>query len=215
MSAADFEQLRMLARWSGDDPESLAVATADTLVSFAHDAAGLLVACRRLVAHHPDVAPLWWLAARILSTNDPARETVACAHELQADPTPRHLFDALPSPANAAIPRVGRAEPLPRNVAEVVACDGTRVAFASEGQHVFEGDPPASNTWIMVRVGRHLPGALFDALVRSSTQAGTGLCLRPLDETDLLVGEHGVGSPQIALGDPRCGAPPELLHFRA
>lgn len=193
----------MLARHSGEEPESLAVATARTLASFAHDPAGLLVACRRLVAHHPDTAPMWWLAARILATANPAREAAACAYELETDPTPRHLADALSS--------MRPTEPL-RRVAEVVACDGTRVAFTSDGADELDGVPPASDAWIIVRLGRHLPSALFDALVCSSTHERIEMNVRTLGEADVVVGTRGVGSPDLALGGLQCGAPPELLR---
>lgn len=240
MSSADFEQLRMLARWSGDDPESLAVATAETLVSFGRDPAGLLVACRRLVAHHPDTAPLWWLAARVLSTDDPTREAAVCAGELELDPTTRRLLDALPFPSGAPIELIGGSETLSRalrerpdlevldpplsptgpgeashRVAEVLACDGTRVALVSHEAMALDRDPPAPNTWLVVRLARHLPGTLFDALVRASLHGGTGVSVLPLSVADAVVGARSVGSPELALGRPRCGAPPELLRALA
>ncbi|HKA94359.1 MAG TPA: hypothetical protein VKE97_11180, partial [Acidimicrobiia bacterium] len=62
-----FERLRYLARWSDEDDTALVSEAADCLAGFADDPAGLVVACRRLLSHHPAAGALWWLCARVLA----------------------------------------------------------------------------------------------------------------------------------------------------
>ena len=63
-----FERLRYLARWTDDDDVALLEESADCLAGFADDPFGVVIACRRLLAYHPTVAPLWWLCARAQCT---------------------------------------------------------------------------------------------------------------------------------------------------
>lgn len=102
-----FERLRSLVRWSGRDHLELAVEAADCLAEFGDDPAGLVVGCRRLLAHHPDAAPLWWLCARVLAAPDPRRAAIESARILADDPTPRHLADLLPFPHDDPVAVVG------------------------------------------------------------------------------------------------------------
>src|SRR2546423_15670023 len=67
-----FECLRYLARGSDEDDGALVSEAADCLAGFADDPAGLVVACRRLVSHHPASGALWWLCARVLTASEPA-----------------------------------------------------------------------------------------------------------------------------------------------
>lgn len=92
-----FERLRYLARWSDDD-EALVHEATDCLAAFASDPAGLVVACRRLLAHHPASAPLWWLCARVLTAADPADAAWHAWQVLSADPTAERLAGQLPFP---------------------------------------------------------------------------------------------------------------------
>jgi hypothetical protein len=89
------ERLRAVTRRSLDD-ESLAAEAADALAGFASEPASLVVACRRVLAHHRAHAQLWWVCARILAAADPA----AAAHEavrlLESDRTGDRLGATLP-----------------------------------------------------------------------------------------------------------------------
>lgn len=88
------ERLRALARRGrGGD---LAAGAADALAAYATDPAALVVACRRLIAHHPADAVLLWTCARMLSTADPTAEARIVTERLRRDPTGRRLADALP-----------------------------------------------------------------------------------------------------------------------
>jgi hypothetical protein len=72
------ERLRSVTRRRADD-ERLAAEAADALAGFADEPASLVVACRRVIAHHATHAPLWWVCARILAAPEPrvaARDAV-------------------------------------------------------------------------------------------------------------------------------------------
>lgn len=102
-----FERLRSLVRWSGHDQLELAVEAGDCLAEFASDPAGLVVGCRRLVEHHPEVAPLWWLCSRVLAASDPRQAALDAVDALAADPTPRRLADCLPFPHDGPVAVIG------------------------------------------------------------------------------------------------------------
>ena len=64
------ERLRAVTRRHVDE-ERLAVEAADALAGFAHEPASLVVACRRVLAHHRSCGALWWVCSRILAAADP------------------------------------------------------------------------------------------------------------------------------------------------
>ncbi len=90
------ERLRYVARAGGVDHGTLAEETARALAGFVDDQAGLVTACRRIVDRHPTSGPMWWLASRVLATNDPRAEAFSCVSALQDDPTPAALAYELP-----------------------------------------------------------------------------------------------------------------------
>ena len=104
-----FERLRYLARWAGDD-DALALEAADCLAAFADDPAGLVVACRRLLAHHVTSGPLWWLCARVLCASDAADAAWESVQLLDEDRTASRLADALPFPHDGPIAVLGWGE---------------------------------------------------------------------------------------------------------
>ncbi len=89
-----FERLRSLARWSGDD-DDLAPEAALALAALAGDP-GLVVACRRMLAHHPVNARLWWLLAHVLAAPEPNVAARQCRDRLDADRTAERLSAAFP-----------------------------------------------------------------------------------------------------------------------
>lgn len=93
----------MVARASGEDPGLLAREAAAALSGCADDPRALVMACRRLVERQAAVGPLWWLAARVLSSADPATEAWMSAELLREDPTPAVLADALPDDATITV----------------------------------------------------------------------------------------------------------------
>ncbi len=111
-----FERLRYLARWAGDD-DALVAEAADCLAGFADDPAGLVVACRRLLAHHPGSGPLWWLCSRVLCASDAADAAWEAVQLLQDDRTGARLADALPFPHDEPIAVVGWSDAIADAVA--------------------------------------------------------------------------------------------------
>lgn len=89
------ERLRSVSRWAVDD-DALAVEAAEALAAFAFDPAGLVVSCRRLLAHHVGNGPLWWLCARILAAPDPAEACREAIARLDGDRTADRLAASLP-----------------------------------------------------------------------------------------------------------------------
>ena len=81
------ERLRYVARAGGADHGALAEETARALAGFSADPSGLVTACRRIVDRHPTSGPMWWLASKVLATNDPRAEAVRCVTTLQDDRT--------------------------------------------------------------------------------------------------------------------------------
>lgn len=81
------ERLRYVARSGGVDHAALAEEVARALAGFVDDPSGLVTACRRIIDRHPTSGPMWWLAARVLATNDPRAEAFRCVSILQDDKT--------------------------------------------------------------------------------------------------------------------------------
>jgi hypothetical protein len=97
------ERLRYVARSSGGDQRMLVRETAGALRGLGFDPAGLVVACRRIVERHPNSGPMWWLCASVLAAPDPYRCAAALADDLESDPTPDLLVEALPDDATVCV----------------------------------------------------------------------------------------------------------------
>jgi hypothetical protein len=97
------ERLRYVARASGGDQRMLVRETAGALRGLGFDPAGLVVACRRIVERHPTSGPMWWLCASVLASPDPYRCAASLADDLDADPTPDVLVEALPDGATVCV----------------------------------------------------------------------------------------------------------------
>ncbi len=104
-----FERLRHLARFSGDGSELVSEA-ADCLAGFADDPAGLVVACRRLLAHHPASGPLWWLCARVLTAPDAAQAAWDAWERVEEDSTYGRAAELLPFPSDDPVSVLGEPE---------------------------------------------------------------------------------------------------------
>src|SRR3954447_9571079 len=97
------ERLRYVARSSGAPQEVLVRETAGALAALGFDAAGLVTACRRILDRHPVSGPLWWLCARVLTSNDPNNEAWNAADEINADDTAGVLAYQLPDDATVCV----------------------------------------------------------------------------------------------------------------
>ena len=89
------ERLRSVSRWAVDD-DALAAEAAEALAAFSFDPAGLVVSCRRLLAHHIGNGPLWWLCSRVLAAPDPAEACREVIARLDSDRTADRLAASLP-----------------------------------------------------------------------------------------------------------------------
>jgi hypothetical protein len=87
------EWLRSVAHRADDD--ELAIEAAEALASFARQP-GLVVACRRLLAHHPEHGVLWWVCSTMLTTTDPDAAASDIVRRLDTDRTADRLSAALP-----------------------------------------------------------------------------------------------------------------------
>ncbi len=92
-----------MARSHGADPVELALSTAEAFRAIVNDPAGLVVAARRVVEHHPVNAPLWWMCAHVLTAMDPREAVKRCVNELHNDGTSAHLARALPDDSTVCI----------------------------------------------------------------------------------------------------------------
>lgn len=97
------ERLRYIARASGADQRLLVRETADAVRGMRGDPAGLVVTCRRIVERHPTSGPLWWWCSSVLASPEPFRVAGDLAVEVEHDPTPDHLYDALPDDATVCV----------------------------------------------------------------------------------------------------------------
>lgn len=102
-----FERLRYLARWSEDDGPELLSEAADCLAAFDGDPAGLVVACRRLLAHHPGSATLWWLCSQVLAAPDAVEASWSAWQAYTEDATAGRLASALPFPHDDPVAVLG------------------------------------------------------------------------------------------------------------
>ncbi|WP_051063132.1 hypothetical protein [Ilumatobacter nonamiensis] len=94
------EHLRYVARAHGVDPAGLVSETAHALGSMHFDAAGLVVACRRIVERHPFAGPLWWLCANVATSSEPFDAVWELAEQVHSDRTASELAAALPDEAD-------------------------------------------------------------------------------------------------------------------
>jgi hypothetical protein len=93
--ATPSERLRSITRRSLED-HVLAIEAAEALGAFATEPASLVVACRRLLAHHRAHGALWWVCARILAAPDAAAASREAVRLLDADRTADRLAANLP-----------------------------------------------------------------------------------------------------------------------
>jgi hypothetical protein len=94
-----FERLRAAVRWSsGLDEWSLLAESIQCLAGFDEDPAGLVMACRRLLVHHPESVRLWWVCARVATAIDPADAAWDAWDRLELDATPSRVDAAVGSP---------------------------------------------------------------------------------------------------------------------
>ena len=223
------ERLRAVARARDLEQTLLASEAASVLGSLAFDPMSLLTSCRRLIDRHPAAGALWWACARLLAADDARAEARRIALDLDDDPARIDLSLELPDGAVVAIvPDGAGGSDLAGDLAgmrddlEVVEADGAAPAggttagillvetgaagpdrflgAAGTAEAMAEAREAGAAVWLLVAVGRRLPGPLFDALAtRAGTAAGEVL---PMDGIDRIIEPRQVP----------CPCPPELLR---
>ena len=223
------ERLRAVARARDLEQTLLASEAASVLGSLAFDPMSLLTSCRRLIDRHPAAGALWWACARLLAADDARAEARRIALDLDDDPARIDLSLELPDGAVVAIvPDAAGGSDLAGDLAgmrddlEVVEADGAAPAggttagillvetgaagpdrflgAAGTAEAMAEAREAGAAVWLLVAVGRRLPGPLFDALAtRAGTAAGEVL---PMDGIDRIIEPRQVP----------CPCPPELLR---
>jgi len=97
------EQLRYVARAGSPDSSFLVQEAAMALSSFGRDPAALLTAARRLLDRQPALAPLWWMASRLVIAPEPAAQARTIIDLVQRDPTKDQLVAHIPPSSVVAI----------------------------------------------------------------------------------------------------------------
>src|SRR5436190_1283827 len=187
------ERLRYVARSSGASQEVLVRETAGALAALGFDPPGLVTACRRILDRHPLSGPLWWLSARVLTSNDANNEAWNAADEVTADDTGANLV-LLEASAIGPTGFIGVA--------------GSRAAAAT-ARHA--GVP----VWLVGGIGRLLPRRMWDALVGRLDVLGEPWELDdehvPLDLVDRIAMPTGILPVDEALKLTDCPIAPELF----
>ena len=97
------EHLRYVARATGADATLLTQEAASALSVFARDPHALLTGARSLLAKQAAVGPVWWMCSRLLVDSDARDAARHITRELQDDPTPGALDEAIVDGATIVI----------------------------------------------------------------------------------------------------------------
>jgi hypothetical protein len=180
-----FERLRYLARWSEDDGPELLSEAADCLAAFGGDPAGLVVACRRLLAHHPSSATLWWLCSQVLAAPDAVDASWAAWQAFTDDPTPGHLVAALPFPHDDPVAVFGWPDVIAAGLAERSDLDVAAVRVRGQGDQLSRRLRRAERP-VRVVVESEVLTVEPSHLLVETVAAGGGRALVPVGAVDLV-----------------------------
>ena len=95
------------------------------------DPANLVIACRRIVGRQPDVGPMWWLCAHLLTSNDPSQRAWELVDEIDGDAAERQIAAALPDEATVLTigwPEIGGAALMRRGDIRALCADSRHEA---------------------------------------------------------------------------------------
>lgn len=214
------------AGWAG--PTELAVEAAYALAELAEqEPAALLPACRRLLERNPGLAPLWWVAARVLCAGDPLEEADRCAADLEDDPTEQLLDEALSGRRWVRHGGVAEATTADVVVVAVDALGPTGMVIDGDDRGVLEAAAVAdTEVWALSGTGRVLPRRLWEALLERSgtpppvSRTAAASWFEPVARRSVLAdlavvrrvaGPRGVVAVPEALTAADCPEPPELI----
>jgi hypothetical protein len=228
------ERLRAVARAREVDQSLLASEAAAVLGSFGADLPGLLTSCRRLLDRHPSAGALWWACARLLAAGDVWAESRAIRDDLGGETAATTLSLDLPDRAVVAVvPDVAGGSDLAYELNGwrddlVVAHDPGALHLDREeprillveagaaGRDRFLAPPGTADeiaaardagvpVWLVIDVGRRLPGPLFDVVVGRASAPSRGV--EPVEVVAAAEAERVVEPRRVD-----CPVPPELLR---
>ena len=188
------EHLRYLARARGADSSSLVREAASALGALRADHASLVIACRRIVERHPEVGPLWWMCARLLTADDPATLAWAIADEVDDDPAQRRIAAAFDDDATVLTigwPEVAGAALMRRGNVTVLCADSRHEASGfMQRLERFEVPCEPIPTESLARAAHEADIILVEAVA-----AGTQRVIAP-------VGSHLIAAVARSVGTP-------------
>lgn len=188
-----FERLRYLARWSEDDGPELLSEAADCLAAFGGDPAGLVVACRRLLAHHPGAATLWWLCAQVLAAPDAVDASWSAWQAFTDDHTSARLVSALPFPHDDPVAVLGWPDVTSAGLAERPDLDVVAVRIRGQGDQLSRRLRHAEQP-VRVVAESELLALEPSHLVIETGAAGGGTALVPVGAVDLAAAARSHGT---------------------
>ncbi|MGZ8763871.1 MAG: hypothetical protein ACXW2Y_11165 [Acidimicrobiia bacterium] len=233
-----FERLRALARWREDDDTLLASEAAECLSAFDGDPAGLVVSCRRLLAHHAPAAALWWVCARVLCAPDGPDAAWEAWRLLRDDQTAARLATLLPFPHDDPMAVFGRPATITDAIAERPDLDtfrvdaGDRLSGVRPSHLLVEARAVGGTTalvatgaggavdsiraqggqvWLVAPTGRVLPPRLFVAL-DMAVGSDPSVDRITLADVERIAGPTGLDTPARIARRVDCPVAPELLR---
>ncbi|MBI1843034.1 MAG: hypothetical protein HYR89_00240 [Actinobacteria bacterium] len=194
------ERLRAVARARGVDQSLLvqeaAVALADLAVS--GDERGLVLAARRLLAHHGEAGAMWTLCSRLLQAGDPAREAWRVIEEIDGDGTALHARAYVAHHEADLVIEAAAGGP-----------DGFLVS-GHEGWAMGERVGPDSMIAVVLPWGRAVPERYWQ-IVRSAGDRVGQWTVVPRQGTTLVIGPDGVAPAPVVIQRVDCSVVPDLL----
>ena len=228
------ERLRAVARAREVDQSLLASEAAAVLGSFGADLPGLLTSCRRLLDRHPSAGALWWACARLLAAGDVWAESRAIRGDLGGETVATTLSLDLPDRVVVAVvPDVAggsdlayelngwrddlvvahdpgalhldREEPRILLVEAGAAGPDRFLALPGTADEIAAARDAGVPVWLVIDVGRRLPGPLFDVVVRRASAPSRGV--EPVEVVAASEAERVIEPRRVD-----CPVPPELLR---
>lgn len=228
------ERLRAVARAREVDQSLLASEAAAVLGSFGADLPGLLTSCRRLLDRHPAAGALWWACARLLAAGDVWAESRAVRNDLGGETVATTLSLDLPDRAVVAVVpdaaggsdlayelnswrddlvvahdpgalHLDRDEPRILLVEAGAAGPDRFLAPHGTADEIAAARDAGVPVWLVIDVGRRLPGPLFDVVVRRASAPSRGV--DPVEVVPVSEAERVIEPRRID-----CPVPPELLR---
>ena len=193
-SVHPIEHLRYVARAQGADSSSLVREAASALGSLRADHPDLVIACRRIVERHPEVGPLWWMCARLLTADDPHELAFTIADEVDDDPATHRIAASFEDGATVLTigwPEVAGAALMRRGNVDVLCADSRHEASGfMQRLERFDISCEAVPTESLARAAHEA-----DVVVVEATAASAHRVIAPVGSHVLAAVARSVGTP--------------------